>query len=59
MANNRPHDLCVRLGEKKYIKTQLLKYAKKNGLTLQTMIIYALEWFLEERKDREFTIKLR
>ena len=57
---SRPADLYIRLPEdKKGIKKDLVKIAAKNDITLNRLMISIVEWFLEERKDREFTIKLR
>ena len=57
---SRPADLYIRLPEeKKGIKKELVKIAAKNDITLNRLMISIVEWFLEERKDREFTIKLR
>lgn len=52
-------DMQIRLGEKKYLKKELKKIAKRNRLTLQQLYIYIIEWFLEEMKERVFTIKLK
>jgi hypothetical protein len=52
-------DIQIRLGEKKYLKKDLKKIAKRNGLTLQQLYIYIIEWFLEEMEEKTFTIKLK
>ena len=55
-----PLDLYIRLPkEKKGIKKELVKIAAKNDITLNRLMISIVEWFLEERKDKEFTIKLK
>jgi hypothetical protein len=60
MKDTRTFDISLRLPEdKKYLKKELVKVEKKNHLTLTNLMIYVIEWFLEERKDQEFTIKLR
>jgi len=57
---SRPADLYIRLPDDKIqLKSKLAKIAAKNDITLNKLMIYIVEWFLEERKDREFTIKLR
>ena len=57
---SRPADLYIRLPEeKKGIKKELVKIAAKNDITLNRLMISIVEWFLEERKDREFVIKLK
>ena len=57
---SRPPDLYIRLPEeKKGIKKELVKIAAKNDITLNRLIISIVEWSLEERKDKEFTIKLK
>jgi len=38
---------------------ELEKIAKKNGIALQQLVIYIMEWFLEERKKKAFQIKLK
>ena len=57
---SRPADLYIRLlDDKKQPKSKLVKIAAKNDITLNKLMISIVEWFLKERKDREFTIKLR
>ena len=59
-GKSRPADLYIRLpDDKKQLKLKLAKIAAKNDITLNKLMIYIVEWFLEERKDREFTFKLR
>lgn len=60
MKKTKPADLYVRLPDnKKYIKTELVKIAEKNNMTLGSIVALALEWFVEEKKKREFTIKIK
>jgi len=59
-AKSKPADLYIRLPEdKKGIKKELVNIAAKNDIPLNRLMIAIVQWFLEERKDREFTIKLR
>ena len=54
---SRPADLYIRLpDDKKQPKSKLVKIAAKNDITLNKLMISIVEWFLKERKDREFTI---
>jgi len=58
--DTRQHDFYIRLPEdKKRIKTELVKIAKENHITLTQLVAYIFEWFLEERKEKTFTIKLK
>ena len=60
MTDSRSVDIGLRLPEdKKYLKKELVKISKKNNLTLTNLMIYVIEWFLEERKEKEFAIKLK
>jgi hypothetical protein len=60
MTKTKPADIYIRLPEnKKYIKAELLKIAEKNNMSLQGVATIALEWFIEEKKKREFTIKIK
>ena len=60
MTDSRTFDISLRLPDnKKYLKKELVRIAKKNNLTLNNLMVYVLEWFLEEREKREFTIKLK
>ena len=45
--------------KKRGLKKELVKIAANNDINLNRLMIAIVEWFLEERKDREFTIKLR
>ena len=57
---SRRADLYIRLPEeKKRTKKELVKIAAKNDIPLNRLMVAIVQWFLEERKDREFTIKLR
>ena len=59
-GKSRPADLYIRLPEdKKGIKKELVRIAAKNDITLNRLMISIVEWFLEERKDKEFVIKLK
>ncbi len=59
-AKSNPADLYIRLPEqKKGIKKELVRIAAENNMPLNQLMIVIVEWFLEERKEREFTIKLR
>lgn len=60
MKERPAHDISIRLPKgKKHLKRELMKVAAKNEMTLTVLMISVIEWFLEERKDREFAIKLR
>ena len=57
---SRPFDIAIRLPEsKKYIKDKLKTIAKRNGLTMTTLLIFVIDWFLEEHKGKKIEIKLR
>ncbi len=59
-GKSRPADLYIRLPEdKKGIKKELVKIAAENDIPLNRLMIAIVQWFLEERKDKEFTIKLK
>jgi len=59
-AKSKPADLYIRLPEdKKPIKKELEKIAAENNMPLNQLMIVIVEWFLKEKKVREFTIKLR
>ncbi len=56
----RPADLYIRLPKDNVkIKQELVKIAAKNDITLNRLMISIVEWFLEERKSKEFVIKLK
>lgn len=61
VEKTRVHDIAIRLpDDKKPLKKRLVKIAKKNRLTLTDMMIYMMEWFLEEiDSGRDFTIKIQ
>ena len=60
VAKKNP-DIVLRLpDEKKILKKEIVRIAKKNRLTLTAMLIYIMEWFLEEIKaGKEFSIKIK
>lgn len=59
-AKSKPADLYIRLPEqKKWIKKELVRIAAKNDITLNRLMIAITESFLEQRKDKEFSIKLK
>ena len=58
--NKRQHDFYIRLPEdKKNIKTEFVKIAKENHISMTQLICHIFEWFLKERKERTFVIKLK
>lgn len=59
VTERTPPDIAFRLGDKKHYKTQLKRIAKTNGMTMQQLMIHIVEWFLEEKKKKTFTIKLK
>lgn len=60
MKERPAHDISLRLPEeRKFLKKELVKIAKKNNLTLNNLMIYVIEWFLEEKKQKTFSIKLK
>lgn len=60
MKERPAHDISLRLPEeRKFLKKELVKIAKKNNLTLNNLTIYVIEWFLEEKKQKTFSIKLK
>lgn len=60
MTESRTFDLSIRLPKgKKILKAQLLTIAERNHITLNQLVTYIVEWFLDERKARTFTIKLK
>ena len=59
-TKSRRLDLYIRLpDDKKGIKKELVKIAAKNDITLNRLMIAITEAFLEQRKDKEFVIKLK
>ena len=56
-----PFDISIRLPlGKKHLKEKIVKMAADNGISMTTLVIYMIEWFLEERqKNRVFTITLK
>ncbi len=61
MVEERNPDIILRLpADKKHLKTKVKKIAKRNRFTLTDMMIYMMEWFLEEHdKGTEFVIKIK
>jgi len=60
MIDSRSFDISLRLPEdKKYLKKELVKIAKRNNLTVTNLMIYVIERFSEERNEKEFAIKLK
>ena len=61
MRETRPFDLSIRLPtDKKHLKQKLLKIAESNHITMNQLVIYVIEWFLEEKKQkRQFVIKIK
>ena len=60
MTESRTFDLSIRLPkDKKHLKQELVKIAERNHITLNQLVIYIVQWFLDEREDRTFTIKLK
>jgi len=59
-SKTKPADLYIRLPEgKQRIKKELVKIAAKNDITLNRLMIAITESFLEQRKNKEFYIKLK
>ena len=59
---DRPNpDIILRLPEdKKILKAKIKKIAKRNRLDFTKMMIYIMEWFLEEMdRGKEFVIKIK
>ena len=60
MIDGRSYDISLRLPEdKKYLKKELVKIAKRNNLTVTNLMIYVIERFSEERNEKEFAIELK
>jgi len=56
----RSFDFAIRLPEsKKYLRSNLVKIAEQNGLSLNHLVVYIFDWFLEERKNKKFSISLK
>jgi len=57
---DRSLDIQIRLADnKKHLKTELKKIAKKNRLTYTQLLTYIIEWWLEERKaGKEFKVPI-
>jgi len=53
-------DFAIRLPEsKKYLRSKLETIAEQNGLSLNHLVVYVFDWFLEERKKKKFSIILK
>lgn len=61
MTESRTFDLSIRLPkDKKYLKQELVKIAERNHITLNQLVVYIVEWFLDEKKQkRQFVIKIK
>jgi len=61
VAEKKNPDIVLRLpDEKKALKKELVKIAKRNRMTLTSLMIYMMEWFLEEiDQGKEFVIKIK
>ena len=56
----RPNDITIRLpASKKHLKQDLLKIAQKNGWTLTQLMIFVIEWFIEARKEKNLSVKIK
>ena len=55
-----PHDLSVRLGDKKGLKGKLQKIAGKNNISLNKLLIFIIEEFIREYAiGKKFTRELK
>ena len=60
MLQKKPPDFQIRLpDEKDHLKKEIKKIAKKNRMSMNELFVRIIEWFLDERKKREFTITLK
>lgn len=60
MTTEKPGaDIVIRLRGKNYLKKELIKIAKRNKISINTLMINIIEWWLEERKKKNFHIKLK
>ena len=53
-------DIQIRLSEnKKHLKAELQKIAKKNRMSLTQLVTFIIEWWFEERKSgKEFKVPI-
>lgn len=59
-TKSKSHDIAIRLPEsKKYIKARLVKIAEKNGMTVTQLVTLALDSFINDFQDDDFTFKLK
>jgi len=58
---SRSFDFAIRLPEsKKYLRSNFVKIAEQNGLSLNQLVIYVFDWFLEERKGKKkFSVSIK
>jgi len=55
-----PHDLIVRLGNKKPLKAKLQKIAGKNQMSVNKLMIKIICWFIDAYESgKDFTIMLK
>lgn len=59
MVEKKSGYIAVRLRGKNYLKKELEKIAKRNKISLNTLMINIIEWWLEEKGKRNFRIKLK
>lgn len=60
MTDSRPHDISIRLpANKKHLKEELLKISAENNISYTQLMVYVIEWFLDARKKKKFTIALK
>jgi len=60
MDKKPPHDLIVRLGNKKPLKAKLQKIAGKNHLSMNQLLIFIIEeWLKVYEKGKKFTRELK
>ena len=59
VIEKQPPDISIRLHGKNYLKKELQKIAKRNKISMNTLMINIIEWWLEEKGKRNFQIKLK
>lgn len=61
MKESRTFDLSIRLPmDKKYMKQELVKIAKKNHLTLNQLVTYIIGWYLDGiKKNKRFFVQIK